>query len=92
MQRREEIAFHFHNNILWLAYHYSGADKEEIVYTQGIDMEEKTAGSLYAEITRVLDIYFQPKYNGSLGSLFGPQFLGCNQVYLDSAMPEGVKA
>jgi len=92
MRRLEEIAFHYQGNILWLAYRYSGAGKEEIVYTQGIDMGAKTSGPLYAEIIRVLGVYFQPKYDGSLGSLFGPQFLGCSQVYLDSTMPEGIKA
>ena len=86
-ERLEEIAYHFHDGILWLAYRYSGAEKEEVVYTQGLNTEGKTGGPLYAVISRKLLQDFHP-YGGDLF----PRFIGCERVYLDVAMPEGIKA
>lgn len=85
-KRQEEIAYHLHEGILWLAYRYSGAEKEEIVYTQGIATDGKTGGSLYALISKILAAdHFDGK------TLF-PRFISCDQVYLDATTPEGIKA
>lgn len=85
-KRLEEVAYHFHEGILWLAYRYSGADKEEIVYTQGITTENKTGGPLYALIYQILAAdHFDRR------TLFS-RFVGCDQVYLDAAMSESIKA
>jgi hypothetical protein len=85
-KRLEEIAYHFRDGILWLAYRYSGAGKEEIVYTQGFNTEGKTGGPLYDLISKILAVdHFDRK------TLF-PRFIGCDQVYLDATTPEGIKA
>jgi len=89
-KRKEEIAFHWADNILWLAYRYSGGGKEEVAYTEGWKFDVVGAERL-SQLRKVLSNYFEPAGSDSLGSLF-PPFLGCETAYLDQQLPLDIKA
>lgn len=98
--RTEYAAFHFFDNIVWLAYYRTGDNKEDTAYTVGWTSDLEGA-ERYAELRRVLESQFgydsrkpfmvdATHTNRIVG--FGSPFIGCTQVFFDAAMPAGIKA
>lgn len=87
--RLEEIAYSWNSqkSILWLAYRYSGDGQEEILYTQGIDFEDRQDQDLYKDLLQILRQDFIPK-----SALVFPRFLGCSQAYLHENIPVDIRA
>jgi hypothetical protein len=86
MPRHEEFAIDYKNDIFWVAYRYSGDEKDESVYVAGWDMEGKTGGDLYSTLRRILDAQFGRGDGDALG-LMGAPFLSCDQAYIGAGIP-----
>lgn len=92
--RIEEAAFHYCNDIIWLAYRYSGGDKEEVAYTAGWNFDGVKGASRYTLLRKVLNDKFgydraRPilTRNGVTPCGFGSVFIGCDQVFIDADFP-----
>ena len=93
-ERLEQAAFHFRDGIFWVAYRYSGGDKEEVAYNAGWDFSKDVGDGRYSMIRKVLDAKFGvnshevTQYaNGCIR--FGGPFAGCSQVFIDISTEGG---
>jgi hypothetical protein len=93
-KRVEQVAFHYRDDIVWLAYRYSGGDKEEIVYTAGWSFDGDEGASRYVLLRKVLNDRFgfdskRPflSRNGVNICGVGSVFIGCDQVFIDADFP-----
>lgn len=82
--RKEYAAFCYRDNIIWLAYYRTGGGKEDTAYTEGWS-SELTGAARHAETKRILDAQFGVD-RGIVST-----FIGCSQVFFDSAMDAGIK-
>lgn len=93
-ERLEQAAFHYRDDIIWLAYRYSGGDKKEIVYTAGWSFDGVKGANRYVLLRKVLNdrFGFDPKRpflsrNGVTPCGVGSVFIGCDQVFIDADFP-----
>lgn len=97
--RKEYAAFCYRDNIIWLAYYRTGGGKEDTAYTEGWS-SELSGAARHAETQRILDAQFgigdsgRPFLADGNGRIVGVGsiFIGCSQVFFDSAMDAGIKA
>jgi hypothetical protein len=87
--RIEQAAFHFRDDIIWVAYRYSGGGKEEVAYNAGWSFKDTAVDERGSQLYKVLDSQFgidpHMVYQYANGSVrFGGPFAGCSEVFIDT--------
>lgn len=88
--KHEEIAFHYKDCIVWIAYRQCVGDKDESVYVAGWDVTGKKGGDLYATLRRILEIQFGRDDGECLDRMAAP-FLGCDRAIISSKVPGEIR-
>lgn len=92
MTRREEFAIDYKNGLFWIAYRYSGGEKEESVFVEGWNMDGKKGGELYSTFRRILEVQFGRNSDGDALDLMSAPFLSCDQAYIGPGVPLSIRA
>lgn len=98
--RKEYAAFHFLDNIIWLAYYRTGGGREDTAYTEGWT-STLTGTKLHAEIRQILYAQFglgdsskpflvDGNHSNKIVGI-GSVFIGCRQVFFDRDMCATIK-